>query len=710
MPKVSKYDSKDSFYTLICRVLLGLLVITSLCLIPTEKSYAAPQTPPQRILFIPSYNSEYKGCQWFFHSLMATFEEQKPFKTIFLTENLELSAHPTDRKYWERMAASLKIKYADEKPDLIIIQYRQALGFMKSYGKEIFGDVPVLFAGLGVEGYENEPIPKNYFGITASYSAKKNVELILRNHPQVKNIYVVGGSSPVEKSMVNAVINEGPSYAGKVDFVPLTDLTFPELLTKLGTLRDDSVVMYQALQLDAAGNVFVPAQAAIEIAKASPVPVYGMLDTYKGSGIVGGFLVNHELLGKRTAEIAMNLLQSGTAPDKQITAEPIGSYIFDARQLKRRGIAEDKLPPESQIEFNTLSIWDTYRKEILSVTFLIILQTILIAGLLWNRKIRLRVEESLRESGAALQEKQDLLSQAEELGKVGGWEFDTETKQLTWTKTVYDIHELEFSSQPTVDQGVNYYTPASRPIIEQAVQRAIEEGEPFDLELEIITEKGNLRNVHTIGKADLVRRKVSGFFQDITERKQADSELRRRNVQLTAAEVMAQLGSWEYNVASDTAAWSDNMFLLFDVDQARPEELVFKKFVENLVHPDDRERVVRCLETALAGGPPYDLEYRIRRRNGEERFISARAEIERDAGGKPFRLVGMVLDVTARKQSEAALREKVEDLRVSNVELEQFNRAVVGREVRMIELKAEINGLLKAAGQPDKYKIIEEDT
>jgi len=138
----------------------------------------------------------------------------------------------------------------------------------------------------------------------------------------------------------------------------------------------------------------------------------------------------------------------------------------------------------------------------------------------------LATEKMLRESGAALQEKQDLLSQAEELGRVGGWEFDIETGQQIWTETVCDIHELDSTGQPTVDQGINFYTPASRPIIEQAVQRAIELGEPFDLELEIITAKGNLRNVHTIGKADLERRKVTGFFQDITERKQAEQEVR----------------------------------------------------------------------------------------------------------------------------------------------------------------------------------------
>ncbi|MCC7300517.1 MAG: CHASE domain-containing protein, partial [Verrucomicrobia bacterium] len=125
-----------------------------------------------------------------------------------------------------------------------------------------------------------------------------------------------------------------------------------------------------------------------------------------------------------------------------------------------------------------------------------------------------------------LRKTKNLLTETGKMGKVGAWEFDIETGEQIWTEEVYRIHEVDSTLHPTVEQGVHFYTPKSRPVIERAVQRLVEKGEPYDLELEIITAKGNLRSVHTIAKPDLSHRRVFGFFQDITDRKQAEEALR----------------------------------------------------------------------------------------------------------------------------------------------------------------------------------------
>lgn len=132
----------------------------------------------------------------------------------------------------------------------------------------------------------------------------------------------------------------------------------------------------------------------------------------------------------------------------------------------------------------------------------------------------------------ALQQAQDLLQETEQIGHVGGWEIDIDTRKQTWTDEVYRIHEVSREFEPTVDKGIAFYAPESRPTIERVVQRAIELGEPFDVELKFITAKGNPRWVHAIGKRDLKNRRVHGFFHDITDRKEAEEALQKLNTTL----------------------------------------------------------------------------------------------------------------------------------------------------------------------------------
>ena len=129
----------------------------------------------------------------------------------------------------------------------------------------------------------------------------------------------------------------------------------------------------------------------------------------------------------------------------------------------------------------------------------------------------------------ALQKSQELLNATGRIAQVGGWEIDLATQVVTWTEEVYRIHEVEKDFVPDVSTAINFYAPESRPIIAQAVQRAVEQGEPFDVQLQIVTAKGNWRWVHAIGQTEQQGGKVSrvfGVFQDITARRLAEEELR----------------------------------------------------------------------------------------------------------------------------------------------------------------------------------------
>ncbi len=115
----------------------------------------------------------------------------------------------------------------------------------------------------------------------------------------------------------------------------------------------------------------------------------------------------------------------------------------------------------------------------------------------------------------------NLIMEMGHLAKIGVWELDVKSGKQIWTDEVYNIHEVDKAQfSPNVHKGINFYTPESKPIIEKAVTEAIKHGKSFDVELDIITAKGNKKIVHARGmpiKEKGKVEKVRGIFQDITK-------------------------------------------------------------------------------------------------------------------------------------------------------------------------------------------------
>lgn len=143
-----------------------------------------------------------------------------------------------------------------------------------------------------------------------------------------------------------------------------------------------------------------------------------------------------------------------------------------------------------------------------------------------------------KKAGEALLYSQNFLNETGKIAKVGGWDLDLIAGTLYWTEGVYLIHETEPGFVPTLENAINFYAPGSKELIMQAVQKATEKAEPFDMELEIITAKGNRLWVHAIGKPFLKFGKVikiSGTFQDIHGKKTDELMLQRKNFEIEAS-------------------------------------------------------------------------------------------------------------------------------------------------------------------------------
>ena len=139
------------------------------------------------------------------------------------------------------------------------------------------------------------------------------------------------------------------------------------------------------------GQVRFPTEVVERVVQASPVPVYVSMDTYFGSGVVGGMVHETQAIATRAAEMVVQILAGTRAQDIPIE-HPALVPAFDWRQVKRWGISESRLPAGSRILFRPPSAWELYRSEILGGGALLVLESGLIGLLLVQRSRRRRTE------------------------------------------------------------------------------------------------------------------------------------------------------------------------------------------------------------------------------------------------------------------------------------------------------------------------------
>jgi PAS domain S-box-containing protein len=143
-------------------------------------------------------------------------------------------------------------------------------------------------------------------------------------------------------------------------------------------------------------------------------------------------------------------------------------------------------------------------------------------------------------------------------------------------------------------------------------------------------------------------------YADVTERKRAELALRRSESGLANAQRIAQLGNWDWNIATGELTWSDEAYRIFDRD-SEGFEPTYEAFLK-AVHPEDRALVQKALSNALAGYP-YSLDHRIILPNGDTRIVHEQGEVEFDENGKAAVMHGIVHDVTEHRKAVSAVRE-----------------------------------------------------
>ena len=250
-----------------------------------------------------------------------------------------------------------------------------------------------------------------------------------------------------------------------------------------------------------------------------------------------------------------------------------------------------------------------------------------------------------------------LFAETIKLAKIGIYELNVATNQIYWSDVTRNITEVPDDFVPSLDNLASFFNEGHyRDMARDAMQNAIAKGEPYDLDMEVVTAKGNIRYVRNVGNPKMengVCVKLFGFLQDITERKRTKIELTKKIQQLNLAEQLAQIGYWEWDIVADNILWSDNLYRIFGLEIGTP--IHFERVIE-AIHPDDRKEFRENAQEFIAEKRFRKFMHRIVHKDGSIRTVELIGELIMNPQGEVIKMIGTTQDITEQRMSEIKFR------------------------------------------------------
>lgn len=276
---------------------------------------------------------------------------------------------------------------------------------------------------------------------------------------------------------------------------------------------------------------------------------------------------------------------------------------------------------------------------------------------------RKQIEHDLEASNEKIQRGMALLSETQQAAKIGSWEVDLATMIAFWSDEVYRIHEMEKGTPIKVEEGINFYREDFRPVIQNAINNAIENRSSWDEECILLTKTGKEIWVRAIGHPvfeDGQLTGLRGLFMDIDETKRKTLELDETYEKLQLSVEAGQIAIWIWDMKTNELDWNDQAYDVFGV--TKDFEPTFEKF-SSMIHPDDLNYVVESSQKSIETGDKFDIQFRFNKGNGDEIILSGRGDIVRDEEGNPIQMIGINMDITDRNEMVENLKRQESQLR-----------------------------------------------
>jgi signal transduction histidine kinase len=308
-----------------------------------------------------------------------------------------VSARSSDDVPEQPFVDYLRALYEKRPPDVIVSLGAPAAAFIQQYRQELFPRSPMVLTAIEQRRVRYSTLTPNDAVVPVHINYRAAIENILKVLPNTKRVSIVVGRSPIEKFWRAEIAKESEPLKSRVAFRWYDDMSFEEILKDAASLPPDSAIFWELMIVDAAGVVHEGNAALSRLHDVANAPIFSYDDSFFGRDIVGGPLLSVADGSRQAAAVAVRILSGEPAGD--IRADPIefATPKFDWREMQRWGISERLLPPGSEIHFRAPTLWELYRWQIGTVIVLFLVQSALIARLLYEHRQRRHAEVEARQ-------------------------------------------------------------------------------------------------------------------------------------------------------------------------------------------------------------------------------------------------------------------------------------------------------------------------
>lgn len=302
-----------------------------------------------------------------------------------------------------------------------------------------------------------------------------------------------------------------------------------------------------------------------------------------------------------------------------------------------------------------------------------------------------------------------VLGEAQMLAHLGYWEVDLALQQMHWSEETYAIWGLNRHENPTLDYFYASIHPEDKTSFIAVNERCINEGINLDAVHRIVLADGSVKHIRERGTvekdADGIVRKFRGTAQDITEEVNRTETMRISNERLELVNKATSDAIWDWDIKNNSLYWGEGFTKVFGYEL--PGNNVEPSLWEELIHPEDKQKVITYLDTVLADPDVFTWasDYRFRKSDNGYAYVQDKGFMIRDESGMALRMIGAMQDISSVKEAENRLQEERNRMRaiIDNIPDYIFVKDREGRHIICNKAQLDLFGV-------DSEELVKEKT